>query len=213
MTTRGVLVFVDGPNASRIVAHQLFGILTPCLDPERQPAIQTFRDAVSALYPTFPVSSNTIYFHVRSGEFFGPPPVNGHHGQPACNYYLEAAALHPNVSEMVMMTDGGANPCIADLASRGAVVDRSPRNPAFATLIRARRFALGLSSFSDAVFRLSHFYYSGKFYTFGRPEVNLGRHWNCEPTDEYAIGAHRMEVEAASIRADANQSLQTVVVH
>jgi TPR repeat protein len=83
------------------------------------------------------------------------------------------------------MTDGGPNPCIPELTARGARIDMSSLDMTIATLIQAERFVLGASSLSEAVFRLSHFHGVGWFYTFAKPEENLGRHWNCEPTDEY----------------------------
>jgi hypothetical protein len=124
-TTRGVHVSSGSPPFPDVLTHSFFYVLASCLDPERQPAIKSFRHIFWAIYANFSVFPNTIYFHVRASDIFVMETTHRDYGQPPCHYYLEAASLHSNVSRMIVMSDGGANPCLHRLRNRGAIIDQT----------------------------------------------------------------------------------------
>jgi hypothetical protein len=184
-TTCGVQVVLRPPPYENRTSGEFFYMHMRCLVPARQPTAVSFREVFWQSFANYTVFRKTIYFHVRSGDIFSAKRPNQYYPQPPCKYYLEAARLDGNVTKMVVMTDGGLNPCIGDLRKQGAVIDTSSLELTVGRLIHATRFALGSSSFSEAVTRLSRFYETGKFYMFGRMSTNLPRHWTCHPTVFY----------------------------
>jgi hypothetical protein len=186
VTTCGIRVIVMDPvSFQKVKALPFYYLDIPCYDSALQDTVRSFRHAFWDLYRNVSVSPEIIYFHLRAGDIFGPPPVHRAYGQPPCSFYLEAARLHGKRKRMVIATDGGDNPCIKDLEKKGAVVDYSPVEVVIGRLIHARRFALSRSSFSEAMAKLSVFHETGRFYTFGDVSENMAGHWNCEPTAIY----------------------------
>jgi hypothetical protein len=67
--------------------------------------------------------------------------------------------------------------------THGASFRRMSSLRAFTTLVRARGFVLSRSTFALAAAFLAP--RPQNLYTFGYPWPDIGRHWNCLPTDEY----------------------------
>jgi hypothetical protein len=175
----------ESPFLYDTIKGHFFYARVPCVFVERH----RHADSLRHLWWTnrhWAIPSTHIYMHVRSGDVFGTYGImHPGYGQPPCRYYLEAAMLHPNMSKMFVVTDGGRNPCISQLTSNGAELDRLPVCEAIGRLAHAWRFALARGTFSISALLLSASSNRGIFYTFGCVEGGLGRHWDCKPTITY----------------------------
>jgi hypothetical protein len=130
------------------------------------------------------VSKDEIYLHVRAGALFWPGGTHPRYAQPPCQYFTAAAAMH-GAKKMVVVTDGGRNPCLRILESEGARILRCPANETLGRILHAYSFALARSTFSRSAFFLSQHLDDGRFYTFDIPQRLPAAHWDCEPTPSY----------------------------
>jgi hypothetical protein len=158
-----------------------------CVIHERQWAVESIRHVYWQMFENFTADPDEIYLHVRASDVMtnGTGFVHGGYGQPPCHYYTEAAIMHGNMSKMVVVTDGGLNPCIPFLESLGARILLCSPFETIGRLSHARRFALAKSTFSQAAMSLSQHLRDGKFYSFGVTRSLPAPHWHCIPTPVY----------------------------
>jgi hypothetical protein len=175
----------ESPFVSQTIKGHFFRDAGGCATSRRFDFSASLRP-VYAVSPGMDIESDQIFLHVRGSDCFRREGhVNPFYGQPPCSFYLDAIALHANVSKVFVVTDGGGNPCISYLHERGAVLLETPVCQAIGILTHARRYVLARSTFSRAALLVSAYYDTGMFYTCWEQFVGSGRHWDCEPTLKY----------------------------
>jgi hypothetical protein len=189
-TTTGISILVERSPLIRndqILIGQFYHIKATCVFAARQRAAEAIRHVYWEMAQSFTVDENDIYLHVRSGDVMtnGRRGVHAKYAQPPCRFYTEAVMMHGNMSNMVLATDGGANPCIQILESLGAKMLRGSPRDTLLQMIQARRFAMARSTFSNSALILSKHLRDGKFYSFDIPDRLPAPHWDCVATDLY----------------------------
>jgi hypothetical protein len=188
VTTTGVHIIPGASCFANTLAGVFFYSSARCVARRNRWAVETIRPIFWKMWDNYSVLPNVMYLHIRSGDLFRLAQPHPRYGQPPCSYYADAVLMQ-EISKIVVVTDGGGNPCIALLAHLGADVAEFSLWETLGRLIHARRFALARSTFSLMALALSHFTEIGEFYTCGYPEVLITHHWDC-----WVSGTYRKQV-------------------
>jgi hypothetical protein len=184
ITTRGIAVHPSKPPRRLAVLRHRFYVTesgSGCLPISPFAMAATFREHIIEQLPRH--SSTATHAHVRSGDIFHRN-IHSAYGQPPCGYYVEAVAIE-NATEVRVIAEDMRNPCVAAVCSRtGAVWKRQQLRDDLAAVLWAKSVVLARGTFGLAVLYLSQ--RKKTVYTFATAWEGLGRHMDCQPTEEYA---------------------------
>jgi hypothetical protein len=157
-TTDGIRVLQsDIPPKSKLLTVNAFEADGSAECPLDDVAIAaTIRDELVGCLPRVEVNASTLYICARGGELIIPGTPFWWHGQPPCQYYLDAMKMDGAKQTVVMSNADRPSPCVDQLVRKGAVY-ASTETPLhdLARFVHAKRMVASRTSFTTAIMLLS----------------------------------------------------------
>jgi hypothetical protein len=158
-TTDGIEVLTSSPNgggpgALTVNSFEVDGCPSCPLDDVRIAA--TIRDELVKCLPEVTVNDSALYICARGGELFETGTPFWWHGQPPCQYYLDAMRMDHAPVTYVMSNQDKPSPCVAPLVNSGAkFASKEVPMEDLARFIHSKRIVVSRTSFTTAIMLLS----------------------------------------------------------
>jgi hypothetical protein len=187
-TTEGIRIYVGVSSWFSDTIYDSFFYVdrrNHCMNFDVMRIVGSFRSEFHRQLGDVSLPPNALYLHLRGGDVFQTIP-SPYYAQPPCQYYAQAAQLHVNISQIVLVSEDTKNPCVREMFQLGGTLYIDSLFQTVQTLINAEGFVLSRSTFSFAAAFLSKYAGIGRFYTFAYIWPDIGPHWNCVPTEKFS---------------------------